>query len=71
MNPVDNEEDFIPFGASGSRSKLEGAQLRNSANILTNESPTHDKPRVLVRKVSKVSILSTARKVENNKIMTE
>ena len=73
INPVEHEEETTSFGMNGSKNILDGL-LRNSSstqNIGPSESPTQDKARVLVRKVSKVSILSTARKVENNKIMTE
>ena len=66
LNPPDEEEeDKMSVGKNGSRNKMDRL-VRNST-----QNPDDEKPRVLVRKVSKVSILSTARKVENNKIMTE
>ena len=73
INPAEQEEDPTNFGIAGSRNILDG-HLRNSGSTqnLGKEVPAQDpKERMLVRKVSKVSILSTARKVENNKIMTE
>ena len=73
INPADHEDDPSNFGIAGSRNVMDG-HLRNSnsTHSLIKEPLVQDnKQRVLVRKVSKVSILSTARKVENNKIMTE
>ena len=73
ISPAEQEEDPTNFGISGSRNILDG-HLRNSSSThkLSKDIVIQDnKERMMVRKVSKVSILSTARKVENNKIMTE